>query len=133
MIAPLSRIAVACLWVLSAPLAAAAAEGFPFGLEMTLDVAPKPGTKRIPNIEIGDHGAARLELWCGGGAGQFSVAGDTVIFVPGAVARRDCPQELTAADDALLAQLGAVTNWSRQGDIVTLTGSGSLRFHLNTN
>ena len=25
------------------------ADGFPFGMEMTLDAAPKPGSKRIPN------------------------------------------------------------------------------------
>ena len=31
-------------------------EGFPFGFEMTLDVAPQPGSKRRPNLEIGDAG-----------------------------------------------------------------------------
>ena len=31
------------------------AEGeFPFGLEMTLDVARQPGSKRLPTLEIGD-------------------------------------------------------------------------------
>lgn len=133
MTVPLSRIAIACFCILLTLPAAAAAQEFPFGLEMTLDVAPKPGSKRIPNIEIGDRGEARLELWCNGGVGQFSVAGNTLVFVPGAMEQRNCSQDLTAADNALLAQLGAVTNWTRQGDIVTLTGSGTLRFHLNTN
>jgi hypothetical protein len=58
-------------------------EGFPFGFEMTLDVGRQPGSKRIPNLEIGDSGETRLELWCKGGKGQFSVAGNTVIFVAG--------------------------------------------------
>ena len=52
--------------------------GFPFGAEMTLDVDRQPGSKRIPNLEIGDNGEVILELWCKGGMGQFSVAGNTV-------------------------------------------------------
>ena len=113
--------------------AANAAEKFPFGLEMTLDVAPKPGSKRVPNLEIGDRGEVQLELWCKGGEGQFSVAGNTVVFVAGAMQDRACAPELAAADDALVAALSAATNWTRQGDFVSFTGSTPLRFHLNTN
>jgi len=54
--------------------------GFPFGLEMTLDAPRQPGSKRLPTLEIGDNGEAVLELWCKGAKGQFSVAGNTVIF-----------------------------------------------------
>ena len=72
--------------------AAQAEDGFPFGFEMTLDALPQPGSKRIPTLEIGDHGEAKLDLWCKSGTGQFSVAGNTVIFVAGncktATARR---------------------------------------------
>lgn len=110
-----------------------AAEEFPFGLEMTLDAAPKPGSKRIPNLEIGDRGEVQLELWCKGGVGQFSVAGDTVVFVAGAMQERSCTPAQVEADDALLAALGAATNWNRRGDFVTFTGPSTLRFHLNTN
>ena len=46
-------------------------EGFPFGLEMTLDVAAQPGSKRLPTLEIGDSGEATLDLWCKAGKGQF--------------------------------------------------------------
>ena len=62
---------------------ARAEDGFPFGFEMTLDAARQPGSKRVPTLEIGDNGEAMLELWCKGGKGQFSVAGNTVIFVAG--------------------------------------------------
>ncbi|MFG3756242.1 hypothetical protein, partial [Klebsiella pneumoniae] len=62
---------------LSATPARAQAE-FPFGLEMTLDSRPLPGSKRIPSLEISERGEVRLELWCKGGRGQFSVAGDSV-------------------------------------------------------
>ncbi len=76
--------AVAALVLTAAALTAAPAraanDDFPFELEMTLDVARQPGSKRIPTLEIGDAGEAILELWCKGGKGQFSVAGNTVIF-----------------------------------------------------
>ena len=70
---------------------ACAQEEFPFGTLMTLDAARQPGSKRIPTLEIGDNGEVVLELWCKGGKGQFSVAGNTVIFVPGPMEDRACP------------------------------------------
>jgi hypothetical protein len=106
---------------------------FPFELEMTLDAPAKPGSKRIPSIEIGAEGEARLDLWCKSGKGQFSVAGNTVIFVPGALEDRSCPPDRAQADDALVAALSAATGWTRQGDVVTFSGSQPLRFRLNTN
>ncbi|MGY3606165.1 MULTISPECIES: META domain-containing protein [unclassified Bradyrhizobium] len=108
-------------------------EEFPFGFEMSLDAARMPGSKRIPSLEIGDNGEVVLELWCKGGKGQFSVAGNTIIFVPGAMENRNCPPERAQADDDLLAALGDTATWRRQGDLVTLTGSKTLRFRLNTN
>ena len=107
--------------------------GFPFGLEMTMDVRPMPGSKRIPNLEIGDAGEVVLELWCKGGKGQFSVAGNTVIFVAGAMENRTCAPDRAQADDELMAALADVATWRRQGDAVSLIGSKTLRFRLNTN
>ena len=94
--------------VLVAALQAAPAQaddGFPFGLEMTLDVARQPGSKRLPTLEIGDNGEVILELWCKGGKGQFSVAGNTVIFVAGPLQDRACPPARAQADDDLVAAL----------------------------
>ena len=112
---------------------ACAEDGFPFGLEMTLDTARQPGSKRIPTLEIGDNGEAVLELWCKGGKGQFSVAGNTVIFVPGPLEDRACPPARAQADDDLVAALGEAATWKRQGDYVSFIGTKTLRFHLNTN
>jgi hypothetical protein len=112
---------------------ARADDEFPFGMEMTLDAARQPGSKRIPDLDIGDHGEVILELWCKGGKGQFSVAGNTVIFVPGPFENRDCPPARAQADDDLLAALGEVSTWRRQGDSVSFIGPRTLRFHLNTN
>ena len=121
----------AALLVMSA--VARAEEGFPFGTEMTMEAVPQPGSKRIPNLEIGDNGEVVLELWCKGGKGQFSVAGNTVIFVPGATQDRSCPPAKAQADDDLVAALAAVETWKRQGDMLTLIGPKTLRFRENGN
>jgi heat shock protein HslJ len=96
-------------------------------------VLAQPGSKRRPNLEIGDSGEVILELWCMGGKGQFSVAGNTVIFVAGQMENRICPPERTQADNELIAALSEVATWKRQGDLVTFIGPKTLRFHLNTN
>lgn len=129
----LSRLAYAALAMLAMSSLARAEEGFPFGTEMTLEALPQPGSKRIPNIEIGDHGEVVLELWCKGGKGQFSVAGNTVIFVPGQIQDRNCPPARAQADDELVAALGSVETWKRQGDVLTLVGPKSLRFRTTGN
>jgi hypothetical protein len=115
------------------PGLARADDGFPFGLEMMLDVASQPGSKRIPSLEIGDAGEVILELWCKAGKGQFSVAGNTVIFVAGPLQDRGCPPARAQADDELVAALSEVATWKRQGDLVSLVGPRTLRFRINTN
>ena len=115
------------------PIPARADDGFPFGLEMTLDTARQPGSKRLPTLEIGDSGEAILELWCKGGKGQFSVAGNTVIFVAGPLQDRACPPARAQADDELVAALSEAATWKRQGDFVSFIGTKPLRFRLNTN
>ena len=110
-----------------------AESGFPFGAEMTLDAAPQSGSKRIPTLEIGDSGEAVLDLWCKSGKGQFSVANDTVIFVPGTMQERDCTPARAQADDALIGTLSEAATWKRQGDFVSFVGAKTVRFRLNTN
>ena len=126
-------VAISSLFVAVAGTAPAHAQEFPFGLEMTLDGARMPGSKRIPSLEIGDNGEVVLELWCKGGKGQFSVAGNTIVFVPGSMENRSCPQDRAQADDDLIAALSDAATWRRQGDFVTLIGSKQLRFRINTN
>jgi hypothetical protein len=137
-------ISIARIWrVVAAALAlfavastcrpAQADDGFPFGMEMTLEVARMPGSKRIPDLDIGDSGEVILELWCKGGKGQFSVAGNTVIFVAGEMENRPCPPERAQADDDLIAALSDAATWKRQGDVVSFIGAKTLRFRLNTN
>jgi hypothetical protein len=112
---------------------AQAEDEFPFGFEMTLDAARQPGSKRLPTLEIGERGEVTLELWCKGGKGQFSVAGNTVIFVAGPLEDRACPPARAQADDDLVAGLSEAATWKRQGDLVSFIGTKSLRFRINTN
>src|SRR5438045_407805 len=84
---------------------ACADDGFPFGLEMTLDVAPQPGSKRFPTLGIGESGEATLDLWCKAGKGQFSVAGNTVIFVAAPLQDHACPPARPQPADQLVAVL----------------------------
>jgi hypothetical protein len=115
------------------PIPARADDEFPFGLEMTLEAARQPGSKRLPTLDIGDSGEATLELWCKGGKGQFSIAGNTVIFVAGPLEDRACPPARAQADDELVAALSEAATWKRQGDFVSFIGTKPLRFRLNTN
>ncbi len=130
------RSSVAALVVAASAFGAIAAhaeEEFPFGFEMTMETAPQPGTKRMPTLEIGDNGEATLDLWCKHGKGQFSVAGNTVIFMPGAMEDRGCTPDRAAVDDDTIAALGQAATWKRQGDVVSFIGTIPLRFQINTN
>jgi len=130
------RQAAAALALIAAALGAIPAyadDGFPFGFEMTLDAARQPGSKRLPTLEIGDNGEVTLDLWCKSGKGQFSVAGNTVIFVAGPMEDRACPPDRAEADDELSTALSEATTWKRQGDMVSFIGTKSLHFHINTN
>jgi len=129
----LKLVAAISLFAALLSTAPARAQEFPFGLEMTLEAARMPGSKRVPSLEIGDNGEVVLELWCKGGKGQFSVAGNTIVFVPGPMENRSCPPDRAQADDDLIAALGDAATWRRQGDFVTLVGSKQLRFRINTN
>ncbi|RTL48432.1 MAG: META domain-containing protein [Bradyrhizobiaceae bacterium] len=119
--------------MLAAASASAFAAEFPFGMEMTLEARPQPGSKRIPTIEIGDNGEAKLDLWCKSGRGQFSIANNTVIFVAGAMSDASCAPASAQADDDLLRALGDAATWVRQGDFVSFAGPTTLRFRINTN
>jgi heat shock protein HslJ len=132
----MSRAGAASLLLIATALhftQARADDGFPFETQMQLDVNRMPGSKRIPNLEIGEAGEVVLELWCKGGKGQFSVAGNTVIFVAGAMENRPCPPDRAQADDELIAALTDAGTWKRQGEFVSFVGAKTLRFRINTN
>jgi len=115
------------------PLAVANERGFPFDRELMLDVAPMPGSKRVPIIEIDANGAASIDLWCARLRGQASVSEDSISIVPGPIEPKQCPADRQSGDENLLAALAQVTNWKRSGNVIELRGATTLRFRLMTN
>jgi len=109
------------------------AEDFPFGRELTLEAAPAPGSNRLPTLTIGANGEAEAGLWCRTLRGQFSVAGETLIFIPGASDQAQCSPALAARDRELEGALAGVTDWSMQGEALILNGAQRLVYRINTN
>lgn len=125
---------LSCLLVFGLVLPAAASErSFPFDRELMLDVAPMPGSKRVPIIEIDANGAASIDLWCASLRGQASVGDDSISIVPGPIQPAQCAADRQSGDESLLAALAQVTNWKRIGDVIELRGATTLRFRLMTN
>jgi hypothetical protein len=61
------------------------------------------------------------------------VAGNTVIFMAGPMQDQGCTPDRAAVDDDVVAALSEAGTWKRQGDVVTFTGTKSVRFRINTN
>jgi len=107
--------------------------GFPYNRELLLDAAPMKGSKRVPSVDIGENGAAEFTLWCNTVRAQLVVAGDTITVITGPKTERQCPPERLRGDEDMLAALTDVTNWRREGELLILTGSRTVRFRLQTN
>jgi heat shock protein HslJ len=107
--------------------------GFPFDSELILDVDPMRGSKRIPNMDVAADGAIALEMWCNRVEGRVIVAADTITVLTGPATERQCAPERVRGDEELLAALTQVTNWRRDGSIVSLIGPRTLRFRIPTN
>ena len=122
-----------CIAAASLAAAAAAERGFPFGSELIMDVKPMRGSKRVPMLVIGAQGETSIEAWCNTVKAQMVVAGDTLTILTGGATEQQCAAERMRADDELIEALTQVTNWRREGDVVTLRGSKTLRFRTLTN
>jgi hypothetical protein len=107
---------------------------FPFGSELVLDAAPMHGTKRMPMLEIDENGVTSIDLWCTSVQAQATVGIDgTITIVPGASQPAECTPERESLDQDLVAALAGATSWRRNGDLIELSGSSTLRFRMMTN
>ena len=111
----------------------ASAQPFPFGSELVLDADPMRGSKKIPVLDIGQNGAAEIELWCNSVKAQLVVAANTITIITGRMSSRQCPPDYARADDELLSALNEVTNWRMEDFALVLTGGKTLRFRMQTN
>ena len=115
------------------PAPEASAQSFPFGYELRLDANPMRGSKRVPVLDIGERGAAEIELWCNSVKAQLVVAGATITIITGEPSARQCAPDRARADEDLLAALNGVTNWRMERSALVLTGSRTLRFRPPSN
>jgi heat shock protein HslJ len=111
----------------------ALAEPFPFGSELVLDANPMRGSKKIPVLDIGQNGAAEIDLWCNSIKAQLVVAANTITIITGEMSSRQCPPDRAHADDDLLTALNEATNWRMEDSALVLTGRKTLRFLRQTN
>ena len=111
----------------------ALAEPFPFGSELVLDANPMRGSKKIPVLDIGQNGAAEIDLWCNSVKAQLVVAADTITIITGEMSSRQCPPDRARADDDLLTALNQATNWRMEDSALVFTGGKTLRFLRQTN
>jgi heat shock protein HslJ len=98
-----------------------------------LDAKPMKGSKRVPILTIGAKGEAAIDLWCNSVQAQLLVAGGTITIVPGEKTEKQCDPARMKGDDDLLEALTQVTNWRRNGQVLTLSGGKTLRFRSATN
>ena len=120
--------------VLGGIVAADAAErGFPYNSELIMDAKPMRGSKRVPMLVIGAKGEAKIEGWCNNVEAQMVVAADTLTILTGASTEQQCPAERMRADQDLMAVLMEITHWRREGDVLMLRGTKTLRFRTMTN
>jgi hypothetical protein len=82
---------LACVLACGVAATGDAQQAFPFDSELLLDVAPMPGSKRIPNMDVAANGAIALEMWCNRVDGQIVIAGDTITVLTGQPSNRQCP------------------------------------------
>jgi hypothetical protein len=115
------------------PVPAGAADTFPFGTELMLDVAPMYGSKRIPMLQIEDNGIATIDLWCASVRALATVGDSAMTIVAEPAQPGQCSAERQSGDQNLLSALSQVTSWRRHGDVIELIGPITLRFRQMTN
>ena len=112
--------------------AVAAERGFPYDDEYTLDARPMKGSKRVPSIVVKQSGEATIEAWCNVVTAQLVIAGDMITVSGGQRTEQQCAADRMKADDDLIAALVEITNWRRDGAVLTLRGPKTLKFRAAT-
>jgi heat shock protein HslJ len=126
-------VAATCSGIFVCATPSAFAQSFPFGSELVLDASPMRGSKKIPVLDIGQNGAAEIELWCNSVKARLVIAADTITIITGAMSARQCAPDRARADDELLTALNQATNWRMEDSALVFTGGKTLRFRVQTN
>jgi hypothetical protein len=119
--------------LLSAAAPAPAQGTFPFDQEMLLETKPLPGSRRVPMMEVQSGGRATIDLWCHSATADVAVSGSALTINFLSAREENCTPERAELDEVLGKALSEVTSWSRQSDVVILTGpAASYRFRIST-
>ena len=110
----------------------AVAAEFPFERELLLEAKPLPGSKRVPMLEITRDGRAIIDLWCRSGEGRVMIEDDMIEFTLGAMREEGCTPERKQRDEAMAAALAKVANWHIEDNVLVLSGTTELRYHLSS-
>ncbi len=121
--------------------AGSAAQPFPFGQMLMLDVKPMRPVERVPILTVAPDGQATIGLWCKTLHGRVMLSDSAIRIDPGPIPldlpryRVDgqCSEQRIQADLDTLTALLQVTGWSARGDAVVLTGPKTFRFRVSTN
>lgn len=116
-----------------------AADRFPFDQDLLLNAARKGHAKRVPILNVSTDGRATIDLWCRTVRGRVQLTEDAIRIAPGPLpldlprymVDGQCTPQRMQADNDTLAALAQATGWRRRGDLVTLTGAQTLRFHVS--
>jgi hypothetical protein len=131
----------ALLVLLAVCSACVAAEPFPFGKELLLDVAPMRPGKRMPILTVEANGEARIDLWCRTVSARVEIT-DMAMKVeatplpeelPAMQGAGQCTPERVKADEEMLASIVQVTEWRQEGDTILLIGQATMKFRPATN
>lgn len=128
--------ATAAVIALLVPVAAGAANEFPFDRELILDAKRIGAVKRLPVLTVEPNGNAVIDLWCKTVPARVTIADNTIKIeaaplseeLPSMMAPGQCSPERMQADHDLLAALAQVTDWRAQGAAIVLNGPTVLRF-----
>lgn len=117
------------------------AEGFPFGQELLLNIAPMRPGKRMPSIAVERNGNAVIDLWCKSVPARVEFAESSMKIetpvlpddLPQMQSAGQCTPERMAADTTLLEKFSGVTAWQRDGNAIVLDGAVRLKFSAPAN
>ena len=74
----------------------AAETAFPYDTELSLDVRPMRGSKRVPMLEINRRGETAIEMWCNKVQAQIVVVENTITILTGPKTEESCAAERPA-------------------------------------
>ncbi len=120
---------------------AGAAQPFPFGQMLMLDVKPMRPVKRVPILTVTKSGEATIGLWCKTVRGRVELSASAIRIEAGPLPETlpqymidgQCSEARMQADQDTLAALAQVTGWRARGEALVLSGPTTFRFRVSTN